>query len=116
KGELLVPLRDVDGKMWSVQSITPDGQKLYMAGGKRRGTHALLGSISPGTPLVIGEGYATLATIREATSLPVVAALDAHGIEQTAAAYRERYPDLKIIIAADNDHHLPRREAPLPNA
>ena len=28
---------------------------------------------------------------------------------------RERDPSLSIVIAAGNDHHLPRREVPLPN-
>ena len=31
------------------------------------------------------------------------------------ARFRERDPQRPIIIAADNDHHLPRREPPLPN-
>ncbi len=52
-GNLLVPMRDADGKLWGVQTIKPDGSKLYMAAGKKQGMHALLGELQPGQPLVI---------------------------------------------------------------
>jgi len=115
KGNLLVPMRDADGKLWGVQTIKPDGNKLYMAGGKKQGTHALLGELQPGQPLIIAEGFATAATVRECTSLAVAVAFDSGNLAEVARAYRERDPARPILIAADNDHHLPRREVPLPN-
>ena len=117
KGNLLVPMRDADGKLWGVQTIKPDGSKLYMAGGKKQGMHALLGELQPGQPLVIAEGFATAATMREVTglALPVAVAFDSGNLMEVARAYRERHPALPIVIAADNDHHLPRRDSPLPN-
>ncbi len=115
RGNLLVPMRDVDGKLWGVQTITPDGSKLYMAGGKKQGTHALLGELRPGQPLVIAEGFATAATVREVTGLTVAVAFDSANLVEVARAYRERDPARPIVIAADNDHHLPRRDPPLPN-
>jgi len=115
RGSLLVPMRDVEGQLWGVQTITPDGGKLYMAGGKKQGTHALLGELRPGQPLVIAEGFATAATMREVTGLAVAVAFDSGNLVEVARAYRARDPVLPIAIAADNDHHLPRREVPLPN-
>ena len=114
-GNLLVPMRDVEGRLWGVQTITPDGGKLYMAGGRRRGAHALLGELLPGQPLLIAEGFATAATMREATGLAVAVAFDSGNLVEVSRAYRERDPDRPIVIAADNDHHLPRKEVPLPN-
>jgi len=116
-GNLLVPMRDADGKLWGVQTIKPDGSKLYMAGGKKQGMHALLGELQPGQPLVIAEGFATAATMREVTglALPVAVAFDSGNLAEVARAYRERDLARPILIAADNDHHLPRREVPLPN-
>lgn len=34
---------------------------------------------------------------------------------KVASALREKYPDVTMMIAADNDHHLPLRDKPLPN-
>ena len=115
RGNLLVPMHDVDRHLWGVQRIASDGKKLFMRDGRKQGTHALLGELQSGTPLVIAEGIATAATIREATGLATVAAFDSGNLELVARAYRERDPARPIVIAADNDHHLPRRQSPLPN-
>ena len=115
RGELLVPMRDIDGRLWSVQTITPDGGKLFRREGRKQGTHALLGDLQPGAPVVIAEGFATAATLRETTSLTTVVAFDSGNLMDVARAYRERDPERPIIFAADNDHHLPRRDPPSPN-
>jgi phage/plasmid primase-like uncharacterized protein len=115
RGNLLVPMRDVDGRLWSVQTISETGQKLYMKGGRKQGMNVVLGDLRPGAPLVIAEGYATAATLREVTGLPTVAAFDSANLIEVARAYRERDPARPIIVAADNDHHLPNRPTPLPN-
>ena len=114
-GNLLVPMRDAEGRLWSVQTISADGGKLYMKGGKKQGTHALLGALQPGQPLVIAEGFATAATVREITGLPVAVAFDSGNLADVARAYRARDAAMPLVIAADNDHHLPRKEVPLPN-
>ncbi len=114
-GNLLVPMRDVAGKIWSLQTIDQDGGKLYLKNGRKTGTHAVLGKLEPNAPIIIAEGYATAATMREVTGLPAVAAFDSGNLLDVAKAYREADPTRPIILAGDNDHHLPRRETPLPN-
>src|SRR6202012_355654 len=106
---------DVEGRLWSVQTISETGQKLYMKGGRKQGTHAVLGELRPGVPLVIAEGYATAATLREVTGLPTVAAFDSANLIEVARAYRDRDPARPILVAADNDPPLPNRPTPLPN-
>ena len=115
RGNLLVPMHDVDRRLWGVQRIASDGKKLFMRNGRKLGTHAILGGLQPGAPLAIAEGLATAATIHEATGLATVAAFDSGNLELVARAYRERDPARPIVIAADDDHHLPRRQSPLPN-
>ena len=115
RGNLLVPMHDVDRRLWGVQKINEAGKKLFMRDGRKQGTHTLLGELQPGAPLVIAEGVATAATIREATGFATVAAFDSGNLELVARAFRERDPARQIIIAGDNDHHLPRRDSPLPN-
>jgi phage/plasmid primase-like uncharacterized protein len=57
---------------------------------------------------VIVEGYATGATIHQATGLAVVVAFNAANLVTVAMAVRGAEPDARIIIAGDNDHHKPR--------
>ena len=115
RGNLLVPMHDVDRRLWGVQKINEAGKKLFMRDGRKQGTHTLLGELQPGAPLVIAEGVATAASIREATGFATVAAFDSGNLELVARAFREQDPARPIIIAGDNDHHLPRRDNPLPN-
>ena len=50
------------------------------------------------------EGFATGASIHECTGHAVAVAFNAGNLEAVAIALRSKYPDLKIIIAADDDH------------
>ncbi len=102
RGNLLVSMCDVDGTLWGVQSITPEGGKFFLKGGRKQGTQALLGVANTGEPLVIAEGYATAATLREVTGLLVVAAFDGGNLLEVARAHRERDPGRSIVIAGDN--------------
>ena len=64
---------------------------------------------------MIAAGFATGATLRELTGLPVAVAFDAGNLLPVAEIYRARDAERPIVVAGDNDHHLPRREPPLPN-
>lgn len=100
-GLLLVPMADADGHLWNVQTIAPDGTKRFLAGGRIKGTFWHCGKAAD--RLVIGEGMATVAAVRRATGLPVIAAMTAGNLPDVAAAVRARRPDLQLIIAADDD-------------
>jgi phage/plasmid primase-like uncharacterized protein len=73
------------------------------------------GKPKQGMPLLVAEGYATGATLHEATGLPVAVAFNAGNLLAVAKAYRTADPSRPIVIAGDNDHHLPQRSVPLPN-
>ena len=79
---LVIPLRDPKGTIWIVQTIAADGTKLFHRGGRKQGLFHLIGE--PGDDLVIAEGFATAASIREATGLPVVIAFDAGNLGPVA--------------------------------
>lgn len=109
-GCLLIPLRRIDGTLATVQAIFPekpaDGRdKDFLAGGEKRGAHFTIGDPATADAIVIGEGYATAATIYEATGYCVIAAMDAGNLLPVAQAFRAAYPAKPIIIAADNDRH-----------
>jgi phage/plasmid primase-like uncharacterized protein len=50
------------------------------------------------------EGFATAATLREATGLPVAVAFNDRNLETVAKGYRERYPYRALLLVGDNDH------------
>jgi phage/plasmid primase-like uncharacterized protein len=113
---LLVPVQGADGRLWGLQRIGVDGSKIFLKGARTEGGHMLIGDRpTPGTPLLVAEGYATGATLHEATGLPVVVAFNAGNLMPVAKAYRAADPSRPIVIAGDNDHHLPKRAVPLPN-
>lgn len=104
-GDLLVPMRDVDGKIWSYQAIgeASSAGKKFMPGGAVAGRFHLIGKIVDGIPLGIAEGYATAATIHEATGIPVVAAMNADGLGKVGAQLRKKYPTMRLAVFVDDD-------------
>lgn len=98
---LLVPLTDTEGRLWNIQTISPDGEKRFLSGGRTKGVFWWEGK--PLARLVIGEGMATVAAVRRATGLPVVAAMSAGNLPDIAASFHANRPDLELIIAADDD-------------
>jgi putative DNA primase/helicase len=102
-GALIVPMRDTAGQLHSLQTIQPDGDKRFLFGGRVNGCYHSIGKKSVDV-LIMGEGYATCASIHEATGYPVVVAFNGGNLKAVAPALRAKYPDLRIIIAADDDH------------
>ncbi|WP_346915418.1 hypothetical protein [uncultured Roseibium sp.] len=119
---MVIPLRDDTGRIWSLQFV--GDEKLYLKHGRKDG---LYHTIDPDRELgkerkqggkltvIVGEGYATCADVHKATKLPTIVAFDGDNLVATAKAVRERYPAANILIAADDDHHLPKKTPPLPN-
>ncbi|TVQ32332.1 MAG: toprim domain-containing protein [Geminicoccaceae bacterium] len=103
-GLLLVPLADAAGRLWNVQTIGPDGTKLFRRHGRVAGMFATIGDPATASTLVICEGWATAATIHEATGLPTLAAMNASSLEPVAKMTRRQWPGSTLVIAADNDH------------
>jgi len=99
---LVIPMRDSAGNLQSLQTITPDGKKMFKAGGKVKGCYFAIGT--PDKVLVVCEGFATGASIYESTGWAVAVAFNAGNLKPVAIALREKYPSIKLIIAADDDH------------
>ena len=105
-GSVLMPLTDVAGRIWTYQTIDAFGDKLFAPGGRIRGCMFTIGDLSEG-PIVICEGYATGASIHEATGWPVICAMNCGNLKPVSIAVREKYRDRTIVIAADDDRKTP---------
>jgi putative DNA primase/helicase len=103
-GFLIVPMRDTSGALWNIERINPaDGSdKKGLYGGRRTGLYCSIGKLADS--IIVCEGYATGASIHEATGSAVAIAFNAGNLGAVATALRSKYPDLKIILAADDDH------------
>lgn len=98
---LIIPAINEDGEITTVQSIDRNGNKLFLKGGKKSGSFFWIeGSRDR---IYICEGYATGATLFEATGCAVVVAFDAGNLPKVATLIREKFLSANIILAADND-------------
>ncbi len=105
KNTLVIPMRDNAGDLHSLQFIDGEGNKRFLSGGRKHSCYFLIGS--PTESICIAEGYATAASIHESTGLPVAVAFDAGNLEPVARVLRAKFPEIKIILCADNDTETP---------
>ena len=110
KDQIVLPIIDCSGKIWSLQYIYESGDKRFLSDGALKG-HFILVQDPENTEdasILICEGFATGATL--AMSNPkacVVAACNALNVEPVAVSIRKHFPNVKIIICADDDRLNP---------
>jgi putative DNA primase/helicase len=98
---LLVPMRDEQGTLHSIQSIGPGGDKKFLPGGRVKGCYYPIGK--PNGVLCIAEGFATAASIHKATGHAVAVAFNSSNLAPVAQALRKKLPEIELIICADDD-------------
>lgn len=101
RGRLVIPMRDTAGELHSIQTIDGDGGKLFLSGGRVSGCYFGIGK--PSGVLLICEGFATGASLHAATGRAVAVGFNAGNLLQVANALRAKYPELAIVICADDD-------------
>lgn len=103
-GRLVLPLYSPDGELTSLQYIAHDGGKMYHSGGQVGGSFWWVGTFDAPGAIYVAEGYATAATIHEATHRPTLVAYSASNLVPVVASMRERMGDgAEIVVVADND-------------
>lgn len=105
RGNLLIPGRDVNGIIRTLQTITSDA-KLFERGSQKTGAFHV---VDPDKrfgqgPILIAEGYATAASVHLATGQPVVCAFDSGNLVHVAKALHAKYPEQAVALMADNDY------------
>ncbi|RQQ79038.1 DNA primase [Burkholderia stagnalis] len=109
---LVVPGRGVDDSLLTAQVLGPDGSKLFVKGARKTGAFHLIGvrrvvGLASAPAVLFAEGYATAATLFEATGLPVVVCFDADNLVQVAKELVRVLPvPQPKIVCADNDQYF----------
>jgi antirestriction protein ArdC/phage/plasmid primase-like uncharacterized protein len=107
----------------TMQSISPEGEKRFEPGSKKSGAMFLIGDrqfrqiyfdqkqpqsllqdLVNKPTILVAEGYATAATIHQATGLPVAVAFDAGNLRPVAEALKRKFPEAELTVCADHDH------------
>lgn len=105
-GQLVIPLHNIEGEIRGVQFINKDGSKHFLTGIEKKGNFTLLSDdVKNATKVLVCEGFATGASLHEATKLPVVVAFDAGNLEEVSKALAEKYKGIEITVCADNDRY-----------
>lgn len=119
-GNLLIPAIDfLDGKIWNLQTIEPDGTKYFITGdtndsgewetggGRMSGLGFMIGEVQPDLydshVICIAEGYATGMSIHMATAHPVALSFVANNLPKVGAVLRQKYPNAVFVYCADDD-------------
>lgn len=109
EGLLVVPINDINGKIWSLQYIAPDSSKKFMTGGKKRENFFVLrnstqiSQFDQEDKILLAEGFATAASINQATNRSVIVYFNASNIDGVLKSLTENYPSKEFCIMADND-------------
>lgn len=110
QGNMALPMIDERGAIHGLQVIYADKAKgkkgrdkdFWPAGVAKKGHWFQIGM--PDWIALVAEGYATAASLHEATGLPVIVAFDAGNLLPVAQAIHKRYPRAKLLICGDDDY------------
>lgn len=113
-GALVIPMMDQRGDVKGLQFILPRShpraartgrdKEYWPAGLSKQGRWFQIGALYGGCTALVCEGFATGATLHEATGLPVVVAFDAGNLQHVAQAIRRHCRVQHILVCADDDY------------
>jgi phage/plasmid primase-like uncharacterized protein len=108
-GTLLVPMRDAAGTLHNLQRIAPTPptnggtDKLVLKGGRKSGLWHWCGNPQGASVLLLAEGYATAASLHQATGYPTACAFDAGNLPRVAKTLHQAHPAALLVICGDDD-------------
>jgi antirestriction protein ArdC/phage/plasmid primase-like uncharacterized protein len=105
-----LPAIDTNGKQWTMQYVGEDGTKRFAKDSRKEGCFHVIGQgldeLANAPAIVIAEGYATAATLRQTLGYATVSAFDSGNLAPVAQALHGKYPDKPVVVACDDDRHL----------
>lgn len=102
---LLVPIY-WQGQLVNLQRIELE-RKRFLFEARITGGYSPIGRLMEGQPLYLCEGWATGATLHQATGCPVACAMHAGNLLPAGQQLRQRHPERALIVAGDDDRQTP---------
>lgn len=111
-GNLCVPMYRLPDmtNIVNYQRIAPDGGKYFASNCRVDGAVYIIGEPQPDKPLGLAEGYATAATVHEATGIPIAVCFNCHNLVEVAKMIKQNINAARYLIFADNDRANAERE------
>ncbi|NLD15894.1 MAG: hypothetical protein GX665_12540 [Gammaproteobacteria bacterium] len=106
-GDLVFPLRDINGQLHALQSINAGGTKMFPKYGRKSGNFHVIGNLPQAAVIAVAEGYSTAASVHMSTGWPVAVALDSGNMSRVASQLASKYPAALLLIAGDDDPNKP---------
>lgn len=103
KATLIWPIYDSSKRLVNLQLIKRNGQKRFLKNGRKAGCYGLIGQPKTGDKILVAEGFATAASLHEATGHPAFVALDKGNLLPVAQLVRSYFPAEIVVICADAD-------------
>ena len=105
-GYIAIPFYGTNWEFRGYQRIYQDSTKRLAKGTQKAGAFGFIQG--KGQWIFVGEGYATCASIHEATGCPVVMAVDCGNIRAAVESFHKatKTPYDRIVVVADNDPNL----------
>lgn len=113
-GALVVPMHDAKGNIQGLQFIYAKGhprrvkierdKEFWPSGMAMGGTFGLIGPVRRDGIMLIAEGYATAASLHEATGQTVAYAFSANNLIKAGKELAKAYPLQRILFCADDDY------------
>jgi putative DNA primase/helicase len=113
-GALVVPMHDEHGNVCGIQFVYPTGhprkkkierdKEFWPSGMAMGGTFGVIGPVRRSGVMLITEGFATGASLHEATGQSVAYAFSANNLAKAAKIIRKKNPKLRLLFCADDDY------------
>ncbi len=101
RGTIVVPVLFA-GALASIQFIGQDGDKKFLGGGRTKGCWCKIQG-EDCEAVYVAEGFATAATIAEATGRASYAAFNAGNLMDVANAVKDMHASARVVICGDDD-------------
>jgi putative DNA primase/helicase len=101
-GKLVIPVFADPKRLVNLQFIDGEGTKRFLRGGQKAGCFWWIGR-HPTETVCLAEGYATAASIHEATGHRCYIGFDAGNLPAVAEAVRALHPQARVVVCADHD-------------
>ncbi len=113
-GALVVPMHDANTNVVGLQFIYPHGhprkakierdKEFWPSGMAMGGSFGVVGGIRRDGIVLVAEGYATAASLHEATRQTVAYAFAANNIGKAAKDLRKMHKQVRLLFCADDDY------------